>query len=237
MHEVVIVLAEGECDIGLFDALCLLDQLQYLIPLRPNNRSNNGDLSTLSRALNSIQRVLGCDTTLLQRRIRCRRRQQRNSGRIFVMRDYAQDRGLDGAREILCDLVNLLRRMPRNVHVYILLHLDCDPRNGSCTRVENLYSEYSECRNGIQFNLKYICSSSNNKLSIYILEHNNIDANIRHLYVVVPKPDTESVLGIDPEPGRTYDKCRDSVAESRGELCGELCDRKLAELCRCSLAH
>jgi len=238
MYEVVVVLAEGECDIGLFDALCLLDQLQYLIPPQPNDRSKNGDLSTLSRALNSIQRVLGCGTTFLQKRIRCRGRQQKNNSRIFIMRDYAQDRGLNGVREILCDLVNLLRRMPQNVYVDILLHLDCDPRNGSCTRIENLYNVIStKCRNDIKFNIKHICDSSNNKFAMYILEHNGVNVNIHSLYVVVPKPNTEGVLKIDPEPGRTYEQCRDSAARSRGELCRELCNRGLAELCRCFLVH
>jgi len=232
MYEVVAVLAEGDCDIGLFDALCLLDQLQYLIPPQLNSLSS-GNLSTLSHVLNSIQNVLGCDTALPRRRIRCRRRQQRGGGRVFILRDYAQDRGLDSAREILCDLANLFRRMPRSVHVYVLLHVDCDPRDGSCIRVESLHRE---CRNSIRFNIKHICRSSDNRFFVYTLEP-NVNVNIRPFYVIVPKPSTEGVLGIDPEPGRTYVQCRDRAVEIRGELCGKLCDRGLAELCHCSLAH
>jgi len=238
MYEVVIVLVEGKCDAGFFDAICNLDEL----------KSPNIDILYV---LNAIDRRLGCERNPGQ----CAKRQQRNSGRIFIIREYAQD-DLRSVKGILCELVRDLHDdLPRKVRIYTLVHSDCDLyisrdhlHSGSCTGIEKLYREVKECRSkkNIKFNLKPICDSSNNKFTIYILEpilesgdlkSSNINVNVSSPYVVVPKPSTEGVLGIDPEPGRTYVQCRDRAVEIRGELCGELCDRGLAELCHCSLAH
>lgn len=250
MYEIAIVLVEGKCDVGLFDALCDLDEL-------------GPSVIEISETLNSIERKLGCTIDFKKRKLeqttnlyQCVKRQQKNSGRIFIIREYARV-GLKSVREILCELVRDLHDgLPQNIgRIYTLVHSDCDLyvsrdhlHSGLCARIEKLYREVKECRSkkNIKFNLKSICDSSNNKFTIYILEpilesgdlkSNNINAKIGPPYVVVPKPSTEGVLGIDPEPGRTYVQCRDRAVENRGELCGELCDRGLAELCHCSLAY
>jgi len=246
MYEIIIVLVEGKCDVGLFDALCDLDEL-------------GPSVIEISETLKSIERKLGCtmkrkleQTTNLYQ---CVKRQQKNSGRIFIIREYAQV-GLKSVREVLCELVRDLHDdPPQKVRIYTLVHSDCDLyisrdhlHSGSCTKIEKIEESLKECRGkkNIGFNLKPICDSSNNKFTIYILEpilkfgdlkSNNINAKMSPPYVVVPKPSTEGVLGIDPERGRTYVQCRDRAVEIRGELCGELCDRGLAELCHCSLAH
>ncbi len=228
-----IIAVEGECDRALIETLF---NLTLVLDLR------NLITRDIREVIESVKRITGLTRSTAiskKKRLYFYYIKKKDLNRIqyveklFLMFEYSQ---LGALQEILYDMLSILQHYVDKVDISIIIHKDCDTENiNDC---KSSIRELIEKLN-IKFRKRYKletpkceCKYFNTSRFRKFIEC-KIECNFKNkllvVYLLLPVPSTESVLGVKvslndllhPSMSK-YDICREESIRNKDELCEEV---------------